>query len=185
MPASTWRITCVVLACVLLEGCHGYITSREPLISVANASYPLPASAGIDAFTLDDNHVWQRTEGRAHLSLVQGNYRVTDPDRTEPSAETYLFKRIDNDRFIVQATSPQTDGSDRAYGLIVHADMYYLFTFDSGEQTCANLSDAERSRFNAVLKDDACYVANLSDLGGLLLFLREKFPYPTSAFVAG
>ena len=108
MPASTWRITCVVLACVLLAGCHGYVTSRAPLISVANASYPLPASAGIDAFTLDDNHVWQHTEGRARLSLVQGNYRVTDPDRTAPSPETYLFKRIDKDRFIVQATGTRS-----------------------------------------------------------------------------
>ena len=183
MSTGIWRTISAVIACALLAGCHGYVTSHEPLISVANASYPLPASAGIDGFTLDDNHVWQRTEGTAHLSLVQGYYRVTDPDRATPSPETYLFKRIDKDRFIVQATTVQTDGTDWAYGLIVRADMYYLFTFDSGEQTCANLSDAERSRFNAVLEDDACYVSTLRDLTGLLLFLRSKFPLPTSAFV--
>jgi len=34
-------------------------------------------------------------------------------------------------------------GSDRVYGLIVHAYMYYLFTFNRDQENCAVLSAEE------------------------------------------
>lgn len=75
-----------------------------------------------------------------------------------------------------------SNGQEWAYGLIVQADMYYLFTFNRSDQGCTSLSAAERSRFNMTVEDDVCHVSSLKDLTGLLLHLRQRFPLPTSAF---
>jgi hypothetical protein len=166
-----------VLATCLLVGCKGYITSPEPLITRANASYPFPARAVIEAQTLNEDHVWEPGEGKATLTLVDRSYRVIDPDEKVPSSDTYLFKQIGRDLIIAQASN----GEEWAYGLLVHADRYYLFTFNLDNQNCTNLSETERARFRMTLKDDGCSVSSLKDLVGLLAYLRQKYPNPTSA----
>jgi hypothetical protein len=166
----------LLMAC-LLAGCKGYITSPEPLITRANASYPFPAHAVIEAQTLNEDHVWERSEGKATLRLVDRSYRVVDPDERVPSSDTYLFKQVGRDLIIAQASN----GQEWAYGLLVHADRYYLFTFNLDSQNCTNLSETDRSRFRITLKDDGCSVSSLKDLVGLLTYLRQKYPNPTSA----
>jgi hypothetical protein len=104
MPTSLATIVRTILACVPLVACHGYITSNAPLLTPANASYAFPANAGIEAMTLDDDHVWQLIAGEARLSLLRQNYRVTNPDDAAPTPETYLLQHIAGDHFIVQAT---------------------------------------------------------------------------------
>jgi hypothetical protein len=170
-------LTVLWLIC-LLVGCKGTITSPEPLITAATASYPFPAMVEVEAQTLNEDHVWERTEGKGRLTLVDRSYRVTGPDETAPSPDTYLFKQIRDGLYVVQASN----GEEWAYGLIVRADAYYLFTFNLDKQNCTNLSEAELRRFNATIKDDGCSVSSMQDLTGLLLHLRQKYPYPTSAF---
>jgi len=172
-------LTAMLLVCLLL-GCKGTITSPEPLISPANASYPFPAMIEIEARNLSEDHVWERSEGKGRLTLVDRTYRVTGPGDAAPSSDTYLFKQIRDGMYVVQASN----GQEWAYGLIVHADAYYLFAFNLDKQNCTNLSPAELRRFNATIKDDGCSVSSMRDLTGLLLHLRPKFPYPTSAFTA-
>jgi hypothetical protein len=178
MPAKVRNAFALLSMVCLLVGCKGYITSPEPLITPANASYPFTAAIQIEAQTLNEEHVWESTEGKARLTLVDRSYRVTDPDEAAPSSDAYLIKQISNDAFIVQASN----GAEWAYGLVVHADRYYLFTFNLDNQNCTNLSAAEQSRFNMTIKDDGCSVSSLKDLTGLLFLLRQKHPYPTSAF---
>jgi hypothetical protein len=178
MQTRVWNPLAALLMACLLVGCNGYITSPEPLITVANASYPFPAIAEVEPQTLNEDHVWERSEGKARLTLVDRSYRVADPDEAAPSSDTYLFKQIKDGLFIVQASN----GDEWAYGLIVHADMYYLFTFNFADQRCTSLSAAELGRFNTIIRDDDCYVSSVKDLTGLLLHLRQRFPYPTSAF---
>jgi len=168
----------MLLMVCLLAGCKGTITSREPLLSPANAAYPFPPAAEVEAWSLNDDNVWERREGTARLTLQDRAYRVTEPGESLPSPDSFLFRQIEDGLFIVQASN----GTEWAYGLIVHADMYYLFTFNRTDQNCTSLSAAERSRFAMTVADDVCYVSSLKDLIGLLLHLRQRFPLPTSAF---
>jgi hypothetical protein len=163
----------------LLCGCKGTITSDGPLLTTKDASFPLPSGAELTGDRLDDGGVWERDERKGHIDLVDGSYRVTGPDASSPSSDTFLFKRIGGDELIVQGSN----GSEWAYGLIVHADMYYLFTFNRAGENCTTLSAEERGRLHVAVRDDRCYVASLRDLVGLLRYLRRKFPHPTSAFV--
>lgn len=167
---------------ILLAGCNAYVSSHVPLFHPADGTYPFPPNAAIAAQTLTDDHVWAPIEGTGRLSLVDRSYRVTGPDDAAPSQEEFLVRRLADRTFIVQATRAGTAGTETAYGLIVDADAYYLFTFTRDGQNCASLSAAERARFNVAVDQNVCYVANLNDLTGLLLYLRGKFPYPTSMF---
>jgi hypothetical protein len=170
-------LAALLLVCLLL-GCKGTITSPEPLITAATASYPFPAMIEIEAQNLSEDHVWERSEGKGRLTLVDRSYRVTGPGDAGPSSDTYLFKQIRDGMYVVQASN----GNEWAYGLIVRADSYYVFTFNLDKQNCTNLSAAELGRFNATIKDDGCSVSTMKDLTGLLLHLRQQYPYPTSAF---
>lgn len=173
-----WRVLAALLTVCVLCGCKGTITSTEPLLTKANASLPLASGAGVTGQRLDEDGVWERDERTARILLVDGAYRIVAPDQATASSDTFLFKRISGDEFIVQASN----GSDWAYGLIVHAEMYYLFTFNREGQNCTNLPPDERERLHTNIKDDRCYVASLRDLAGLLRYLRRKFPRPSSAF---
>ena len=178
MQTKLRNVVAALLTACLLVGCKGYITSPKPLITTANATYPFPAISEVEAQTLNENQIWEGSEGKAHLSLIDRAYRVTDPGETAPSPDTYLLKQIEHGLFIVQARNRD----EWAYGLIVHADRYYLFTFDLSDRNCASLSTLELGAFNTIVRDDVCYVSSIMDLTGLLLHLRKKFPYPTSSF---
>lgn len=175
MPGAT---TLALLVICLLGGCKGTITSTEPLLLPRDASFPLPPVAAVTGQRLDDDNVWERDPREARVDLVDRSYRVTSPDQSGPSPDRFLFKDIGEGEFIVQASN----GSDWAYGLIVHADMYYLFAFNRGQEKCTDLSAPEQGKLRVVVRDDRCYVARLGDLVGLLRYLRQKFPHPTSAF---
>lgn len=162
----------------LLGGCKGIITSAEPLLTPSNASFPLTSGTQITGQRLGDNNDWEKDERRARILLVDGYYRIIDPDQAEPGSESFLFREIGDGQLIVQASN----GHEWAYALIVHTDMYYLFTFARTDQTCADLSANERSRLHVIVSDDRCLVANLRELIALLRYLRTRFPYPTSAF---
>jgi hypothetical protein len=178
MQAVVRNVFAALSMSCLLVGCKGAISSPVPLITLANASYPFQTTVEIQAQTLNEDHIWENTEGKARLTLVGRSYRVTDPDQATPSSDTYLFKQIKDNSMIVQASN----GEEWAYGLIVHADRYYLFTFNLENQNCTSLSAAEQGQFHMALKDDECSVSSLEDLAGLLTLLRQKYPYPTSAF---
>jgi hypothetical protein len=169
---------CARLLVCFLAACKGNITSPEPLLSPTNASYPFPPISEIEAEILTDHHVWERIEGRAHLTLMNRSYQVTNPNEATPTPETFLFREIASDLFAAQGSN----GHEWAYGLVAHSDKYYLFTFNRPDQSCITLSTAERRRFGTTLKGDGCSVSNLKDLTGLLLYLRSKHPDPTSAF---
>ena len=171
------RSAIALLAAWTVCGCSGAITSNTSLLDTGNASFPLPRHAEIEASTLQAD-VWQREEGRGRVDLVDGAYRVTGPDRSEPSPDRFLVKQIGSNEFIVQARNDD----EWAYGLIVREDRYYLFVFNRSGQSCTDLSSAEQGALNMVVRDDRCYVAKLPDLAGLLRYLRKKFPHPTSAF---
>jgi len=180
MQIAVWKpCTTLLLAC-LVVACTGAITSPTPLITPANATYPFPQSVEVEGQKLTDDHVWESSEGRAHLTLQDGSYRVQGPNDPAPSTDTFLFRRIDDGSLIVQGSN----GKEWAYGLIIHQDMYYLFTFNRPDQNCTSLSADERGRFDTVQTNDRCTVSSLRDLTGLLLYLRRRFPYPTSAFTA-
>ncbi len=166
------------LMVVLLCGCKGIVTSATPLLVPRDASYPIASGAEVIGQSLDDSSVWEKDEHKAQLVLVDGYYRVIEPDQSSPSPDRFLVRQVGNQEFIVQASN----GSGWAYGLIVHADMYYLFAFDRAEENCTKLSASELARFHTVIKDDDCQVASLNDLIGLLRYLRSRFPHPTSAF---
>ena len=166
-----------VLPVCLLVACEGTITSPVPLLNTANATWPFPATVEIEASTFN-GHAWENIEGEARLSLTDGAYRLSNPNETTPTAETFLFRRITDDSFIAQAGN----GDEWAYGLIVHSERYYLFAFNRAEQNCTILSAAERKRFGVIIEGGRCLVSNLDDLTDLLLHLWERFPNPTSAF---
>lgn len=173
------RIRVALLAMALLGGCKGYVASDHPLLTQQNAEFPLASGTGISGWTLGDDKVWERDEHTARLVVIDGSYRLFEPGSAEAGTDRLLVRRIGRDEFVVQASN----GSTWAYGLIVRADMYYLFTFNRGEENCTKLSTEERARFRTIVQDDVCYVGNSQDLVGLLRYLRQKFPYPTSAFV--
>ena len=171
IDARRGLLAALVTVC-FLTACQGAITSPAPLITPANAAYPLPAIATVEAMTLDEDQVWESNEGKAWLTLADRSYHVSGPDDTAPSPDTYLFRQIGKGLFIVQASN----GKEWAYGLIVRADVDYLFTFNLEGQRCTNLSASELRRFNATLQDDGCSVSNLRELTALLLGLRRRFP---------
>jgi hypothetical protein len=170
-----------MLVLCLLGGCEGVITSDTPLLVPENASFRLPSGAQITGQTLDDNNVWARDERKARIFLVDGSYRLRTPDQPAPSPDRFLFRQIADGQYVVQASND----SEWAYALLVRADLYYLFTFNRSDQNCPKLSVDERDRLHAIVRNDRCYVASLRDLVGLLRYLRDRFPNPTSAFVVG
>jgi hypothetical protein len=171
-PCAPGGLLAALVTVCCLTACQGTITSPAPLITPANAANPLPAIATVEAMTLDEDQVWESNEGKAWLTLADRSYHVSGPDDTAPSPDTYLFRQIGKGLFIVQASN----GKEWAYGLIVRADVDYLFTFNLEGQRCTNLSACELRRFNATLQDDGCSVSNLRDLTALLLDLRRRFP---------
>ena len=119
----------VLLAC-LTAACKGAITSPSPLISPNDASYPFPHPMRVEAQTLNDDHVWEVRESTAHLLLKDRLYRMESPDNPAASPDTFLFKQLNAQQFIVQASN----GTQWAYALIEHYDRYYLFTFNRPDQ---------------------------------------------------
>ena len=181
MQIGAFIASLAMLVICLLGGCEGVITSDTPLLVSENASFPLPSGAEITGQTLGDNNVWERDERKAHIFLVDRSYRLSTPDQPAPSPDRFLFKQIGDGQYVVQASND----SEWAYALLVRADMYYLFTFNRSDQNCLRLSADERDRLHATVRNDRCYVASLPDLVGLLRYLRDRFPHPTSAFVVG
>jgi hypothetical protein len=173
---SPWQ---ALLALCLLCGCKGAIVSTAPLIATRDAAFPLASGTEIVAETLDDHNVWQREDRTARILIADGAYGIVDPGQSAPSSDRFLVRPIGNGEFVVQGSS----GNEWAYGLIVHADRYYVFTFNRPEQGCTDLSADERGRFHVTVKDDQCYVASQRDLIGLLRYLRRRYPTPASAFV--
>ena len=171
------RSAIALLAVWTVCGCSGAITSDTPLLVMRSASFPLPRHAEVEGSTLQAD-VWQREAGKGRIDLVDGAYRVTGPDSSEPSPDRFLFKQVSGNELIVQARNDDA----WAYGLIVREDRYYLFTFNRSEQTCTELSAEEQRALHMVVRDQRCYVRNLTDLVGLLRFMRKRFPHPTSAF---
>jgi hypothetical protein len=172
-----WSAVLLLLLC-LLGGCKGVITSATPLLDPRHAAYPVASGSEVTGQTLNDGLVWETDAKTARLLLVDGAYQVIDPDQPTAAAERFLFRQIGVDEFVVQASN----GSEWAYALVVHADRYYLFTFNRTDQDCTILSSAELSRFRTTVKDDRCHVADLPGLVGLLRHLRQRFPHPTSTF---
>ena len=80
--------------------------------------------------------------------MVDGSYRISAQDRAASASDSFLFKQISDDQFVAQASN----GSDWAYGLIVRADMYYLFTFNRADQNCTNLSSDERAGLRTIIR---------------------------------
>lgn len=179
MQIRRWQPLTLLLIAGLLGGCKGTVTSSEPLLAAKDASFPVPSGTEITGQKLDDQGVWEGDERKATILLVDGSYRVIGPDQSGPSPDSFLFKQIDDGQFIVQASN----GSEWAYGLIVRADMYYLFTFNRDDQNCTKLSAGELAMLHATIAKGRCYVSSLSDLVRLLWLLREKYPNPTSAFI--
>ena len=165
------------MAVWMICGCSGAITSDAPLLDTNNSSFPLPRHAEVEGSTLQAD-VWQHEEGKGRIDLVERTYRVTGPDKPEPSPERFLFRQVSGNEFVVQAMNDD----EWAYGLIVREDRYYLFTFNRSQQKCTDLPTAEQRALHMVVRDERCYVANLRDLVGLLRHLRKRFPHPTSAF---
>ncbi len=161
-----------------LGGCKGVITSEQPLLVSQDASFPVPSGSEITGQSLDDRYVWERDERKARILRAGGYYRIAGPEQAVASSDRFLLKQIGDGQFLVQASN----GSEWAYGLIEHADMYYVYTFNRDEQNCTNLSAGERDMLHTTIRKDSCYVTNLRDLVRLLRFLRRKYPYPTSAF---
>jgi hypothetical protein len=172
-----WKALAILLV-GLVGACKGSITSTEPLLTPRNASFPLASGTQMTGQRLGDDNVWQNDDPGARILLVDGYYRIIDPDQAAPGPDSFLFQEIGDGEFIVQASN----GHEWAYALIVRADMDYLFAFNRAGQNCTNLSDDERTNLRVVISDDRCMVGNQHDLTALLRYLRRRFPYPTSAF---
>ena len=168
----------VIPVLCLLCGCKGTVMSTAPLLSARDETFPLVSGTEIAAQRLDDHNAWEREDRPARVVIADGAYRIIDPGQSVPSSDSFVVKRIGRDEFVVQASN----GHEWAYGLIVHSDMYYLFTFNRTDQNCTTLSPDARAKFHTLINEDRCYVTNLRDLIGLLRYLRQKFPSATSAF---